>query len=273
MNLGAQFVGQHLPAIPVALVHAVFNGDNRVSLTQTCQVIGKTLGIEALAFAGQLVLAILVEFGRRTVQGEGHIGTKLVTGLLDRFLDNRQRRFVGGQVGSKTTLITDRCVQALGLKHFFQAVKNLRANTQGFREALGGNRLNHELLDINVVIRVLTTVQNVHHRHRHGKLAGGAIDVGNVRIQRLAQGDCRCLGRSKGNRQNCIGAQVRLVLGTVEVQHDLIQSTLISCIFAYQCITDLAVHGFHSLQNTFAKVAGGVTVTQFQRFAGTGRRT
>ena len=188
-------------------------------------------------------------------------------------MNHCQCGFVGGQVGSKTALVTHRRVQALGLQHFLQAVKNLRANTKGFREALGGNRLNHELLDINVVIRVLATVQDVHHRHRHGKLAGGTVDVCNVRIQRLAQGDSCSLGRRQGNRQNCVGAQVGLVLGTVEVQHDLIQSTLISCIFAYQCITDLAVHGFHSLQNTFAKVAGGVTVTQFQRFAGTGRRT
>src|SRR5690606_40209159 len=83
LHLGADLVGQHLPAVPVGLVHTVFDGDDRVALGQARQVVGEAFGIEDLAFTGQVVLTILVELAGGAVQGQGHIVTQGVAGVGD----------------------------------------------------------------------------------------------------------------------------------------------------------------------------------------------
>src|SRR5690554_6073479 len=270
LHLAAQLVGQDLPAVPVALVHAVFDGHNRVTLTQACQVIGEAFGIKALAFTRQLILTVFVEFRRGTIQRQGHIFAQLIASVFNSLLDRSQGRFVGRQVRRKTTLVAHRCVQALRLQHFLQAVEDFRADTQSLCKALHSNRLNHELLDVHVVIRVLTTVQDVHHRYRHGEFAGRAVDISNVRIQRLLQRNSSRLGRCKGDGQNGVGAQVGLVLGAVQIQHNLVQTTLIRRIFTDQCITNLAVYRINRFQDALTQITGSITITQLQRLAGTG---
>src|SRR5690554_4495583 len=273
LYLAAQLVSQDLPAIPIALVHAILDGHNRITLTQACQVIGEAFRIKALAFARQLILTVFVELGRGTIQRQGYVFAQFIASVFNSLLDRSQGRFIGRQVRRKTTLVAHRCVQALRLQHFLQTVEDLGAYTQSLCKALHSNRLNHELLDVHDVIRVLTTVQDVHHRYRHGEFAGSAVDISNVRIQRLLQRNSSRLGRCKGDCQNSVGAQVGLVLGAVQIQHNLVQTTLIRRIFTDQCITNLAVYRINRFQDALTQITRSITITQLQCLAGTSGST
>src|SRR5690606_5583512 len=204
---------------PVGLVHAVFDGDDRIALGQAGQVVGETGGVEHLAFTGQVVLAVLVELGGSAVQGQGHVGAQGVAGVLHGLGDGGQGILVGSQVRGEAAFVTHGGVQATGLQHGLQVVEDLGAHAQGIGEGLGAHRLDHEFLDVDVVVGMLAAVDDVHHRHRHGVDAGGAVQVGDVGIQGHALGLGGGLGGGQGHGQDGVGAQLGLVLGTVQLDH------------------------------------------------------
>ncbi len=53
--------GQGRPAVPVALVHTIFNRDDRVALSQAIQIGGKARRIKFFAFTAELVFAVFVK--------------------------------------------------------------------------------------------------------------------------------------------------------------------------------------------------------------------
>ncbi|MNO86315.1 hypothetical protein D3C76_777110 [compost metagenome] len=197
--------------------------------------------------------------------------------MLDRFGDCRQGVFVGSQVRREATFVTHGGVQATGLQHGFQVMEDLGAHAQCVGEVLGADRLDHELLDIDVVVGVFAAVDDVHHRNRHGVLAGSAVEVGDVRVERYALGLGSSLGGSQGHGEDGVGAQLGLVLGTVEFDHRAVQSLLVSRILAQQQVTDRAIDVGHGLQYALAQVTALVAIAQLEGFAGasggTGRRT
>ena len=212
-------------------------------------------------------MTILVELARCAVQRQSHVVTQLVAGVGNGFGDGGQGVFVGSQVRRETTFVTDGSVQATGLEHGFEVMEDLGAHAQGIGEILGANRLHHEFLDVDVVVGVLAAVDDVHHRYRHGVDTRGAIQISDVRVQRHALGLSSGLGGSQGHGEDGVGAQSRLVLGTVELDHRAIQSFLVDGIFAQQQVTDRAVDVGDGLQHALAQVTALVAVTQLQRFA------
>ncbi len=150
-------------------------------------------------------------------------------------------------------------------------MENFRTGTQRFGEGLGGDRLNHEFLNVDVVVGVLTAVQDVHHGNRHGVLTGGAVDFSNVLVQGDALVDGSGFGSGQGHGQDGVGAKLGLVLGAVGIDHDFVQRALIGGVFTHQQTFDGVVDVAHGLQYALAQVAGLVAVAQFQCFARTGR--
>ena len=270
LYLGTDLVGQDFPAGPVGLVHAVFDGDDRITLGQARQVVGETFTAEYLAFAGQVVLTVLVELARCTVQRQGHVVTQLVAGVGNGFSDGSQSVFVGGQVRCEAAFVTHSGVQATGLEHGLEVMEDLGAHAQRLGEARCANRLHHELLDVDVVVGVLAAINDVHHRHRHGVDARGAVQISDVRVQRHALGLSSGLGGSQGHGEDGVGAQLGLVLGTVEFDHRAVQGLLIGRVLAQQQVTDRAVDVGDGFQHALAQVTALVAVTQLQRFARAG---
>src|SRR5690606_38974493 len=68
LYLLTDLVGQHLPARPVGLVHAIFDGNDRVALAQVGAIIGEPCGVALLALAGQVVGAVFVKLTGSAVQ-------------------------------------------------------------------------------------------------------------------------------------------------------------------------------------------------------------
>src|SRR5690606_8499007 len=73
LDLAADLLGEVGPAIPVAFIHTVFDGEDRIFGGESRQVIGKLRRTEYLALAGQIVFAVLVELARRAIECEGDV--------------------------------------------------------------------------------------------------------------------------------------------------------------------------------------------------------
>src|SRR5690554_290167 len=152
-------------------------------------------------------------------------------------------------------------------------MKNLGADTQGFGEVGCADGLNHELLDVDVVVGMLTAIENVHHRHRHAVLTRLAIELGDMGIERHALGiGCR-LGCRQRNSQNGVGTQLGLVVGTIEFEHGIVETTLVAGIHADKPLTDGSINSSYRLEYAFSQITAGITITQFQRFTGAGGST
>ena len=97
-------------------------------------------------------------------------------------------------------------------------MKDLRAGAKSLGKAGCRHGLHHKFLYIDIVVCVLATIENVHHRHGHSKRRG-TIDVGDVLIQRNPSRACSSLRRSQRNRKNRISAKRGLVIGAVSLNH------------------------------------------------------
>ncbi|MNI87713.1 hypothetical protein D3C73_1449350 [compost metagenome] len=77
-------------------------------------------------------------------------------------------------------------------QYLFERVKNFRAHAQCLSERRCSYRLDHKLLNINVVICMLAAIQDIHHRYRHAELSRCSIEAGKMFVQRqlLHFGSC-----------------------------------------------------------------------------------
>src|SRR5690606_24469202 len=130
----AQALGQQLPAVPVALVHAVLDGDDRVLRGPIGEEVDELLAGQALALAGEVVLAVVEELAGGDVQAQHHVLARVITGLADRLEDRLQRFLVAAQVRREAALVADRGRQASALEHRLQRVERLGARAQRLGE-------------------------------------------------------------------------------------------------------------------------------------------
>ena len=110
---------QGRPARPVALVHAVFNGDDGVTLAKRREILRKAFRIEALPFPRKMVNAVLVELARRAIEGQRDVLSKAKARLRHGLRNHLEGGFVAGQVRRKAPLIPHGGGQAPGLQHGF----------------------------------------------------------------------------------------------------------------------------------------------------------
>ncbi|MNR01396.1 hypothetical protein D3C85_1172000 [compost metagenome] len=80
-------------------------------------------------------------------------------------------------------------------------------------------------------------------------------------------------GGGQGHREDGVGAQRGLVLGTVEGDHRAVQGLLVERILAQQQLANRAVDVGHGLEHALAQITALVAITQFQRFTRTGGST
>uniref|UniRef100_A0A0N4ZDA9 LigA n=1 Tax=Parastrongyloides trichosuri TaxID=131310 RepID=A0A0N4ZDA9_PARTI len=251
LHLVADPVGQQLPAVPVVLGAAVLDRDDREALDQVGQVVDHALGVEGLALAGQLILAVLEELGRGDVQRQVEVLARQIAGRLARLGDEGQGFFGRGQIWCKTTFVTDVGVVTGSFQGLLQGVEDFRAHAQGFREALGAHRQDHEFLKINRVIRMCAAVDDVHHWHRQDM----GVDAADIAVERQAGRNGAGLGHGQRHAQHGVGAQARLVLGAVQFDQGFVDAALVLGVHAGQGVEDLAVDGVDRLLDALAAIA------------------
>ncbi|MNE33323.1 hypothetical protein D3C80_1269850 [compost metagenome] len=134
--------------------------------------------------------------------------------------------------------------------------------TQSFFEAWSAYWQNHELLNVDVVVSVLTTVDDVHHWYWQCF----SVESAQVNIQRNIQSCCSCAGYCHGYSQDCVGAQLAFVRSSVQSDHQLVDAHLVKSVHTDYFWSDKFVYVLNSLQNAFAQVTGFVTIAKLYSF-------
>ena len=140
-------------------------------------------------------------------------------------------------------------------------MEDLGPHAQRLVEGLGAHRHDHELLDIQVVVGVAAAVDDVHHRNR--ERAG--VRAADVAVQRHAEGLRGRAGGGEGHAEDGVGADVPLVLRTVEFDERVVQLDLLGGVHPDDLGGDDVVHVVDGVLYAFAQVALGVAVAQFDR--------
>ena len=63
------------------------------------------------------------------------------------------------------------------------------------------------------------------------------------------------MSRGQGGSENCIGAELRFVRGSVNGQHCLVNGRLVYGIHAYESLGNFSVYVFDGLGDSFAEIA------------------
>ena len=263
-------VGQGLPALEIVFRHTVFYRTDRIIPAQLVEIFGHLMTVERQALAGNFVLAVLEEFGRRAVERQCDILTWFEPGLLDRRHDEVECIARAGQIGGETTFVADGCGQALFMQLLLQGVEHLGAPAHGFGQAVRTDRHYHEFLDIDRVVRVLAAIDDVH--HRHGKnMRRYAADIA---IERKTAGVRCSLRHGHARAEDRVRPDAALVRRSIEGDHGQIDVALV---FGIECtdqqIPEFGIHGADGLGHALAEIAILVPVTQFDRFVGAGGRS
>ena len=148
-------------------------------------------------------------------------------------------------------------------------MEDLGPGPQGFREALGTHRKEHELLDVDRIVGVGAAVDHVHER---GRQNAGA-DAAQIAVEGLAGGDGGGLGDGEAHGQERVRTKALLSLRTVELDHGLIDGGLVERVEARDRVRDLAVDSLDSAPHAFAEIPALVAVAQLQGLARAGGST
>ena len=157
------------------------------------------------------------------------------------------------------------------VQHLLQRVEDLRAAAQRLAKAGRADRQDHELLDVEAVVRMRAAVDDVHHRHRHDRLAAFAELRAEVPVQallRIARGRLR--GGQRDGQQR-IGAEPALGVGAVELDHPAIEAAWSRGSRPSSAARSTVFTCRDGLQHAFAEIALLVAVAQLHGFARAGR--
>ena len=270
LHLRTKTLGEFLPTTPIVFSKSIFNRVDRKFRAPTRPQ------IDDLIARGNIVrprleeaisrlsnrLRFIREFAHRWIKREEHLLAKRVTRFLHRGRDQFKRFLVVLQIGREASFITNRGRQMLVMQHPSQRVIALNAAAQRLFETEEAPRLNHELLEINSVVGMLATVDDV--EHRHGKrLRSNSTEVAIQRLIRCSSSSVRDRHRHSERR---IRTKPRLVFSAIKRKQYRVKPLLISCITPTDRRGNLLVHMIHGSAHTFAKPARRIAIAQLHRF-------
>ena len=153
-------------------------------------------------------------------------------------------------------LVAEAGGQAPLLHDGLEGVVDLGAPAQRLAEGGGAQGGDHELLDVDVRVRVGAAVEDVHH--------GDGQDVGVGAAQVLEEGQVGGLrGRlrdGQGDAQDGVGAQLALVVGAVQVDHRGVDLALVGGLEADELGGDLVLDGVDRVLDPLAQVTALVAI-------------
>ncbi len=270
LHLVAQARGQLLPTIPVILGKAILDRDDRVFPGSIGIPVDEFVSSQRAALTRQHVLAVFEELGGCRVEGYVNVLAQFVSGLFDSLGNQFQRFGIGAQARGVSALVTDHRVVAVGCQHFAQRMEDLGRPADALAEIRSANRHDHELLHIHAgAFSVLATIQDVHHWDRQR----GCRRTTQVLVERQADG-VRCgAGNRQRHAQDRIGTDIALVRRPVDFNHPGVQRTLVKGVHPAKFFRKGGVDVFDCLLDTLAAVPALVSVTKFNCFVCSGRRT
>jgi hypothetical protein len=219
----------------------------------------------------EVVAAVMEELGAGAIETEIDVTPRFVPGLLDGLQDDPERLFVGAQVGREASFITDGSGETLVSQDLLEVMKHLRAVAQRLAKTRRANRQDHEFLDVEAIVGVGAAIDDVHHRHRHHRLAPGGECLPEITIERQPGIARRGVGGCERDGENGIGPEASLVFGAVELDHLLIDARLVARVRAEHGGFEDRVDVLHGLEHALAEIALLVAVAQLHSLTRAGR--
>ena len=239
LHVLAQALREDLPAVPVALGHAVLDGDDRVLVApgreqvgELLRVVGELLGLEA-------VLAVLVELARRAVEAEQHVGAR--RGSPPPRSPSRStgsRASLVGRLGAKPPS-SPTAVDMPSLSIIFFSVWKIslpqRSASRNDVKPTGSTMNSWKSRLLLACAPPLITF-----------IIGTGIFLRAAAAEVAVEREARLLGRRLGagdrHREDGVGAEARLVLGAVQLDQHLVDVRLLGGVEAEDRLADLGVH-------------------------------
>jgi hypothetical protein len=107
LNLTALRLGLNFPAVPVVLVHSIFDADDGVLRTVVLVDFDEPCRIDRLLVEGVDATLLVVELACCAVEGDGNLIAGSIPRGFNRKRDERERLLVGREVGCKPPFVAD----------------------------------------------------------------------------------------------------------------------------------------------------------------------
>lgn len=223
------------PGGPVILSEGILERSNGVLGDELGVVSSKLLtslpqrlvGVGVLEVKVVLVGLLVVELGRCGIDTDLDLAS--VTGSLNGLHDEVKSLLSGLNIGGNTTLITDvtggSTVLLLGER--LELVVNLGTGSERLREGLEASGGDHELLDGESATSVRTTVQDVKEGNGEDVGLGGLSQRSDVLVKRDTLLTGTGSGSGNGDTKDGVGTELGLVLGSVKLEEELVESSLV----------------------------------------------
>ena len=216
-----------------------------------------------------MILAVFIHFAACNVQCDNDVIFGFVACFNNSFQNNFDSFCVVAQVRSKTAFITQCSAQAFFFQESFQIVVDFSVHAQCFAKGFCTNGHNHKFLNINVVICVLATVQDVH--HGNGKFFRS--NATQVQVQGQAYGRSCCSCNCHGYAKDCVSTKSAFIGSAVQANQHFVDFSLTGSFQANQSFSNDVVYIINSFGYAFAQVTGFITIAQFNCFVYASRST
>lgn len=287
LDLVAELGGHLDVGFEVILIEGVLNGNHGVLVAEvSVELEGLVLRVDSVILARLLaevvgLLLSIVELGGGDIEANIDLAlvARVVQGLHD---DLKGVDLVSDLRSTEATLVTDvaSAEAELGLEKLGESMINLNAGLEGLLEGRSASRQNHELLHLEAVASVSTTVDDVQGGHGHDELVGGLTsELGNVLVERNALGGGTGSGSCEGHGQDGVGAELLLapaplVLGAIELlDHESVDLLLARNVHALERRADDLVDVLDGSEATLAEEPVSILVSELERLIDTGGST
>ncbi len=264
LDVIAEGIGEGFESVPIVFSEGIFDGDDRVALAEV-DVIGDSFGGVDL-FLIEVVFAIFEERACGGIECEADIFSGLVSGIFDGLEDEFQGFFVVGEVGSEAAFVADVGIEFAAFENFFEGMKDLGGGAKGFAEGGCADGHDHKLLDIESIVGVFATVNDV----AHGCGECGGVDTADVAVEWEFESIGGSARGSHRDAEDGVGSEAGLVGGSVEVEHEVVDLALLEGVFSAQVGCDLFADVLNGFEDAFSEVAFGVFVAEFEGFMDAG---
>ncbi len=261
--------GDLRPVFPALFLEWILDGDDR-ELVDKLLVEVEHVGRVAI-FAVEVILAglLVVELGGCDVECDADLLARLIACGGDGVHDVLEGILVGLHLRCEATLIAEAGCQALLLEHVLEGVVDLDTCLQSLAVGLEAVWGDHVFLNVGGEVSVCTTVHDVHVRNRQN-MAVGAADVAVQRKLGAFGSGIQC---SEGHAEDGVRAQTALVRSAVELDHQIVERTLVGGVHADHLRGDLFIDGLNGVENALALIHGLVAIATLPCLSFAGRST
>ena len=170
----------------------------------------------------------MVEIAGRDVQRNGGLFARRVACALDGLHEERQDGFVAVEVGPEAALVGQAQILIALLENVAGRVIDIVGDLQclSIGASAGGDQ--QEILDIGAPVGMSAAADDLDLGQRQQRAVALAEDF----IERLPLSVGHGIHSGHGDAQDGVGAEISLVVGAVQIDHDLIDGSLIRCVAA-----------------------------------------